>query len=141
MVPKTSNQPLFHQKHEFAQNKQNFIFQMGSHKGNRNHFSLRPLIIDKPGKSTTLGSSKHGPSNWWTCRTAWSTPTVRTAQRPDRPQKIVTVHAQTRRRTMNIPSLRKTMQISYLPATSVSILAGHGHFFVPNAVFGTILTQ
>ena len=54
-------------------------------------------------------------------RTAWTCPSVRTAERSNRPTKIVTVITQTRRRPMNVPVLRKTIRLPNLARATVPV--------------------
>ena len=54
-------------------------------------------------------------------RTAWTWASVRTAERSNRPTKIVTVITQTRRRPMNVPVLRKTIRLPNLARATISV--------------------
>ncbi len=46
---------------------------------------------------------------------------IRSAQRPNRPTKIVTIHTQTRRSTMHIPILRETIRFANFPTATIAV--------------------
>ena len=59
-------------------------------------------------------ASRHRGGTW-----AWTT--IRAAKRSHRPAKVVTVHAETCCRTMNVPILGKAIRLPNLPAATVPV--------------------